>query len=112
MAKVEVRPCSITRSRGEEPLEAHPGHEQRREHGHAARGLAAHLVIHPQPAVALQAAEGPLRLPAPLLQPEAFTVPDPDDLDGGAVPVEEGSGSSPAKPRSSQASRSVGWAAR
>jgi len=70
-------------------LEAHASHEQGGEHGHAARALAAHLVIDPEPAVALQAAKGLLRLPAPLLEPEAVAVPDPDDLDRDAVAVEE-----------------------
>src|SRR3982750_7757 len=87
-----LRPCSITPSGGDEPLEAHPGHEQRREHGHAARGLAAHLVIDPEPAVAQEAAERLLRFPPSLLQLEAPPVLDPDDLDGDAVPVEEGLG--------------------
>jgi hypothetical protein len=56
---------------------AYPGHEQGGEHDNAARGLAAHPVIHPQPVVAPEAADRPLRLPAPLLEPEAPADPRP-----------------------------------
>jgi hypothetical protein len=66
------RPCSITSpSRGGDPLEAHPGREQGGEHGHAARGLAARLVVDPKASVALEAAQGLLRLPAPLRERKA-----------------------------------------
>src|SRR5918912_1253352 len=58
----------------------------------AARGLAASLVVDPQPAVAREPTQGLPPLPAPLLAPDAPPVPDPDDLDGDAVPVEEGLG--------------------
>src|SRR3954454_20384538 len=97
MAKVEGRACSITRSGGAEPLEAHAGHEQRREHGHAARGLAAHLVIDPEPAVALEADERVVRFPASLLQREASAVPDADAPAGDAMAVQEAPGLPPGK---------------
>src|SRR3954454_22637790 len=72
-----VRAC-LKLSRLEHALEAHAGHEQRGEHGHVPRGVGARLVVDPQAAVALQAAEGLLDLPAPLLDLEARAVPDPD----------------------------------
>src|SRR3954451_12703930 len=61
-----LRAC-LKLSRLEHALEAHAGHEQRGEHGHVPRGVGARLVVDPQAAVALQAAEGLLDLPAPLL---------------------------------------------
>src|SRR3954467_15912525 len=88
-----VRPCSITsQSRGDDPLEAHPGHEQGGEHGHAARGLAARLVVDPKASVALEA-KGLLRLPAPLPErkaPAAWGAAGP--LGRNAACVEEGLG--------------------
>src|SRR4051812_21774863 len=71
-----LRAC-LKLSRLEHALEAHAGHEQRGEHGHVPRGVGARLVVDPQAAVALQAAEGLLDLPAPLLELEARAVPDP-----------------------------------
>src|SRR3954447_22915286 len=82
-----VRAC-LKLSRLEHALEAHAGHEQRGEHGHVPRGVGARLVVDPQAAVALQAAEGLLDLPAPLLELEARAVPDPDDLGGDGVAVQ------------------------
>src|SRR3954454_7380304 len=52
-----MRAC-LKLSRLEHALEAHAGHEQRGEHGHVPRGVGARLVVDPQAAVALQAAEG------------------------------------------------------
>src|SRR4051794_14842780 len=83
-----LRAC-LKLSRLEHALEAHAGHEQRGEHGHVPRGVGARLVVDPQAAVALQAAEGLLDLPAPLLELEARAVPDPDDLGGDGVAVQE-----------------------
>ena len=99
-------------SPGGDPREAHPGREQGGEHGHAARGLAARRVVDPKAAAALEAAQGLLRLPAPLPsgKPRRPWVPPTS----AAMPraLRKASGSSPAKPRSSQAaSHSVGWAA-
>src|SRR4051794_8696672 len=86
-----LRAC-LKLSRLEHALEAHAGHEQRGEHAHVPRGVGARLVVDPQAAVALQAAEGLLDLPAPLLELEARAAPDPDDLGGDAVAVQEGLG--------------------
>src|SRR3954462_7790029 len=86
-----LRAC-LKLSRLEHALEAHAGHEQRGEHGHVPRGVGARLVVDPQAAVALQAAEGLRDLPAPFLELEARAVPGPDDLGGDGVAVQEGLG--------------------
>jgi hypothetical protein len=78
-------------SRPEHAFEAHADHEHRSQDGHVARGRVAHLVVDPEPAVALQAAEGLLDLPAPGLDLEALAPRSADDLGGDAVALEEGS---------------------
>src|SRR3954463_9469706 len=76
-------------SRLEHALEAHAGHEQRGEHGHVPRGLVAHLVVDAQAAVALQATERLLDLPAPRLADEAPSADRADELLDDAVAGEE-----------------------
>jgi hypothetical protein len=53
------------------------------------RGLVARLVVDAQAAVALEAAEGLLDLPATRLDPEALAAAGADDLRGDAVGLQE-----------------------
>src|SRR5437868_5973298 len=73
----------------EHALEAHAGHERRGEHGHVPRGLVAHLVVDAQAAVALQAAERLLDLPAPRLDDEAPAAGGADEFPDDAVAGEQ-----------------------
>src|SRR5436305_12848088 len=73
----------------EHALEAHAGHEQRGEHGHVPRGLVAHLVVDAQAAVALQATERLLDLPAPRLDDEAPAADRADEFPDDAVAGEQ-----------------------
>src|SRR4051794_5263633 len=83
-----LRAC-LKLSRLEHALEAHAGHEQRGEHGHVPRGLVAHLVVDAQAAVALQATERLLDLPAPRLDDEAPAANRADEFPDDAVAGEE-----------------------
>src|SRR6476619_1354963 len=83
-----LRAC-LKLSRLEHALEAHAGHEQRGEHGHVPRGLVAHLVVDAQAAVALQATERLLDLPAPRLDDEAPAAGGADEFPDDAVAGEE-----------------------
>src|SRR4051794_9294384 len=83
-----VRAC-LKLSGLEHALETHAGHEQRGEHGHVPRGLVAHLVVDAQAAVALQATERLLDLPAPRLDDEALAADRADELPDHAVAGEE-----------------------
>src|SRR5919205_2480425 len=106
-----VRAC-LKLSGLEHALEAHAGHEQGGEDGHASRGLVAHLVVAAQAAVALPATERLLDLPAPRLDGEARTAGGPTS--SWTMPWRASSSPqrSAAKPRSIQARRRAGWAAR
>ena len=54
------------------------------------RGRVAHLVVGPRTPVALQAAEGPLDLPAPGLDLEPLAAGGADQFGGDAMGTEEG----------------------
>src|SRR5689334_9976178 len=84
----ELRAC-LKLSGSEHALEAHAGHEQGGEDGHVPRGLVAHLVVDAQAAVALQATERLLDLPAPRLDDEAPAAVGADEFLDDAVAGEE-----------------------
>src|SRR5207253_4199436 len=82
--QIVLRAC-LKLSGSEHAVEAHAGHEQRGEDGRVPRGLVAHLVVDAQAAVALQAAERLLDLPAPRLDDEALAADRADELLDHAV---------------------------
>src|SRR5918997_777598 len=83
-----LRAC-LKLSRLKQALEAHAGHEQRGENGHVPRAGGARLVVDAQAAVALQATERLLDLPAPRLDHEAPPAGGADELLDDAVAGEE-----------------------
>ncbi len=86
-----VRACLKPCSGLEHALQAHAGHEHGSEDRHLARGVVGRLVVDPQAAVALQAAERLLDLPAPGLDLEPLAADGADQRGGDAVGMQEGS---------------------